>query len=134
MKITVDYNGVNWLLTRSKDTSASKGNSPSIMKVTKKGSLTLNRSFSLKYFKKQPKRLYYQIGWVGEEYYLFVSKKKEPGFYVFSSITNSGCYCGHSNEALRQLGNKKEHTAYVLVPAKVQNAKMRAFKLSPVNE
>lgn len=131
MKLKVDFNGVSWLLTRSR-TASSEEVAPAL-NITKGGSITLNKAFVDKYYKKKPKQLYFQIGWVGDDYFLFVSRSKQEGFYAFNTTKTASGYVGTSMEARKYLGSRKMKTTYKLVPAKLQGAKLRCFKLEVVN-
>ena len=131
MKLKVDFNGVNMLLTRSRTKAEAETVNP-LLTINKGGSLALNKAFADKYMKNKPKQLYFQIGWVGEDYFLFLSKSKQQGFYAFNSVANEAGYIGTATEARKYLGSKKTKKIYRLVPAKVENAKLRCFKLEVV--
>ena len=132
MKLKIDFNGVNFLLTRSK-----QGNSNAkmpLLTITKGGATTLNNAFAEKFLKPIPKTMYYQIGWEGEDYYLLISKNRQDGFYSFNRATNSTSYYGRSKETIKFLGRKGENVAYKLTPIKVENAKLRGFKLEMIDK
>lgn len=132
MKLKIDFNGVNMLLTRSRTKAEAETANP-LLTINKGGSLALNKAFADKYLKDKPKQLYFQIGWAGEDYFLFLSKSKQQGFYAFNSVANDAGYIGTATEARKYLGSKKTKTVFKLTPAKVEGAKLKGFKLEVFN-
>lgn len=127
MKLKIDFSQVNMLLTRSRQRN--KSTEMPVLTITKRGNTTLNQPFGERWFKKGPKALYYQIGWVGEDYYLFVSENKQEGFYTLTKSPKTLNYMGRAAESAKYLGKRKLSTSYQLTPVKVDNAKLKGFKM-----
>lgn len=129
--MSVDFNSVSLLLTRSRARNGQDGKGTPLFTITKGGALTLNNAFSQRWFKNVPKNLYYQIARKDGNYYLFISKEKCEGFYSLSKSYKTPSYHSRSIEAQKHLGVKRQSTSYRLQPIRVDNANVRGFLLAP---